>query len=410
MQLRKLISMAAGLLALAVLAATAVSAGAETKTLRLPPARAAAIVDANISIMTEALPTTAGSDEDSVGELARAYWQAGLLRILPVRGLGPIANMRDLLHMRGIDMAVVDADILAYAQATGELPGASTRLSAVARLSDKTVYLVAAKGIGSVSDLSRQRVLVPGADSDSYVTARTLLPQLGVMVELAGTPLEVAIGELASGKAKAMLLTLEEDDGTLATLPPDIGLHVLPIPETAAVAAVYGRRTLGAGEAQGLVPASGLSTVTVAGLLATFNWRPGHVRYGPVLKFLQNLPKVIEQLRSTDPRGAWRAFDGRADVPGWPRYEPARPLLAGIVPQVAPLTSPQPAVKATETPATSSALASTSATGTEATKSVLQSTATPAAPAMSIELAVTPGCARRIRGRGRRADFGAGHG
>jgi uncharacterized protein len=323
------------------------------------PRPAAAVADATISIMTEALSATAGGDEDSIGELARAYAGAGLARILPVRGLGPIANMRDLLHMRGIDMAVVNADILAYARLTGDLRGVDSRLSAVAKLHDKTVYLVAASGVTAIGDLANQRVLVPGADSDSYVTARALFGELAIPADVVGASLGEAIGEIGSGKAKALLLTLEQDDETLATLPPDKGLHILPVPDAAALTRTYGRRTVLPGGTSGLAPADGASTLTVASLLATFNWRPTHVRFAPVLQFIRGLPRVVEQLRTTDAKGVWRAFDGRAEVQDWLRYEPARPLLATILPQTAPLTAPVATAKAnaqTSAPATSSAL------------------------------------------------------
>ncbi len=385
-------------------AATITMAQTAVKAVRTAPARTAYYADTNVSIMTEALSSTAGSDEDSVGELARAFASAGLPRILPVRGLGPIANMRDLLHMRGIDMAVVDADILAYARATGELPGAETRLSAVARLYDKTVFVVAAPDIASLSDLANQRVLVPGADSDSFVSARTVFSQLSMKVELVGVPLQVALADIASGKAKAILLTLEKDDGTLATLAQDRGLHILPIPENQALSAIYGRRSLGAAEAPGLVPEAGVSTLTVSSLLATFNWRPTHLRYAPILQLLQQLPKVVDRLRTTDATGLWREFDGRADVPGWLRYEPARPLLASILPQVAPLTAPRVATaaitaasNAPAVPTTSSALADPSLANTAtatvtATAPAKVATAVPVVtlPAMAIEVAAHP--------------------
>ena len=120
MRLRILICLVACLMASGI-ASAMLATGLGAKTVRtLPgvivrpvaPLPTAFVADATLSIMTEALPATAGSDEDSIGELARAFAAAGLARILPVRGLGPIANMRDLLHMRGIDMAVVNADIL----------------------------------------------------------------------------------------------------------------------------------------------------------------------------------------------------------------------------------------------------------------------------------------------------------
>jgi uncharacterized protein len=366
--------------------------------------------DTSVSIMTEALPATAGSDQDTVGELARSFAAAGLQRILPVRGLGPIANMRDLLHMRGIDMALVDADILAYAAASGDLPGVESRLSAVARLDSKTVYLVATPGVTAVNDLINQRVLVPGADSDSYVTARAMFSLLAIPIELAGTPLEVAIAELSNGRAKALLLTLQDGDETLAALPQNKGLHLVAIPENAAIAKLYERHTLTSKELPTLVPAAGLATLKVSSLLATFNWRPTHARYYPLLQFLKELPGAVERLRAVDTTGYWSALDGRADVPGWPRFEPARSLIAGITPQPSGVTAPRaaltaPASASTKTPVTSSALANPPAVAPSAAKAAPEPAVAVAAPtvkpvvapakvsalpAMTIEVAAHP--------------------
>ena len=309
-------------------------------------ARPVVAAEPSVTIMTEALPATAGSDEDLVGRLARGYASAGLPRVLPMRGLGPIANMRDLLHMRGIDMAVVNADILAYARLTGELPGAAERLSVVLKLYDKSVYIVAGGAIATFADLTGRRVVVPGKDSDSTVTATTLFRTLNMSAEIAGLPLEGAIAELASGKAAALLVTLEEDDATLAALPKDKGLHLLTVPQSPAIAGIWGRRPLKPGDAHGLEGEAGGSALTVASVLATFNWRPSQFRYPPVLKFLGALPAVVADLRSKDPSEELREIDGRADVPGWTRYAPAKTMLANLV----SIAQSQVAVAATPAP------------------------------------------------------------
>ena len=312
--------------------ATIATADSATHVRRLATAGIAYVADTNVSIMTEASSATGSNDEESISTLAQAYAQAGLPRILPVRGLGPIANIRDLLHMRGIDMAVLNSDVIAFAAVSGDLQGADTRLSAIAKLYTKNIFVVAAKGVTSIADLAQQKVMVPGADSDSFVTARAMFSMLNTPIDLAGTSLEDAVAALTDGRAKAVVLTLEADDRSLSRLPRDKGLHMLEIPANEALAKVYGRLTLKPSQAPGLVPEAGVRTLTVSSVLATFNWRPTHVRYLPILQFARELPSAVDRLRRGNPKGPWQTADGHGEILGWQRYEPARALVESIVP------------------------------------------------------------------------------
>jgi len=149
----------------AVLAPAGLAANLVKPQRHVPAQGAVNFPDDSISIITESLSATSGHDDDRIAELARAYAAAGLPRVLPVAGLGPIANAHDLLHMRGIDLAVIDSDIVAYARIDGAMPGVASHLQQVLKLGEKTVYIIAAKDVRSFADLARQKVLALGEDS-----------------------------------------------------------------------------------------------------------------------------------------------------------------------------------------------------------------------------------------------------
>ena len=322
---------------------------AAQKLIHRTPGAAANFPDDSISIVTQAAP---GRDADRIAELARVYAGAGGPRVLPVAGLGPIANARDLLHMRGIDFAVLDSDIRAYARLEGGLQGADTHLTQIMKLYDKTVYVVAVADVKSLADLTGQKVLVLGEDSDGHVTARTVFGLLRIAIDLAAADQASANKALAAGGAKAIVLVAPVGENPLAGLPQDKGLHLLSVPASAALDAIYERTTLPDSQTVGFAPSGGMPTLRVATLLATYLWRPNLYRFGPVQQFLLALPPAMASLRGGGAAAFWRSVDAQASIPNWQPYDAAQTALAAIPPAVAvpptivaalPTTAPQTA-------------------------------------------------------------------
>ena len=105
-------------------------------------------------------------------------------RIVPVLGRGGIDNLMDLLALRGIDMAIFNADMLRYARVSGLAPRARSVLRAVTPLFESTVLFIGPRGerrdIRSLDDL---RVGVGRPGSPTHVTAEIIFAQLEISVE-----------------------------------------------------------------------------------------------------------------------------------------------------------------------------------------------------------------------------------
>ena len=344
---------------------------AVAKTPKPGQSGAANVADTAVTIVTQAASGLAGPDRDSIAELAKAFSAAGLPRILPIVGLGPVTNARDLLHTRGIDMAVVDADILAYAKIDGSLPGVERHFSAIVKLGDNAIYVVAGPSVRSLTDLTGQRVLAPGQDSDSQVTARTVFALLAITIDLGSADVDKAADALASGAAKAFVITSSSGSKILGRLPQNQGLHLIPIPWTSAFADIYSPLTVSTREASGMVPQGGLETLSVASVLATFNWKAQLYRYQPVLQFVRNLPKAIANIRSGDKSSSWQSLDGRANVLGWQRFDTSERLLASVTPGEVVTATASPLAVVSPAPAVSSAAKATP---------ILQNAPTPVPP------------------------------
>ena len=76
-------------------------------------------------------------------DIASAIGKSSELRLLPISSGGGVETLRDLLFLRGVDMAIVPANALAQAKATESLgPGLVQRVAYITRLTNEEVHLL----------------------------------------------------------------------------------------------------------------------------------------------------------------------------------------------------------------------------------------------------------------------------
>src|SRR4028118_1645721 len=78
------------------------------------------------------------------------------LRILPIIGKGSFQNLADLLYLRGVDLAIVQSDVLAAAAQQRTFAGLEQQVQYVAKLYDEEVPVFAAPGLARASRLAAQ--------------------------------------------------------------------------------------------------------------------------------------------------------------------------------------------------------------------------------------------------------------
>src|SRR5262245_30353866 len=81
-------------------------------------------------------------------DLVAAVGTGGSLRVLPTAAEGGLANLQDLLFLRGVDLAVVATNVLAHAKATGAFGGGlQHKVVYVAPLYGEEVHVLAGPGV-----------------------------------------------------------------------------------------------------------------------------------------------------------------------------------------------------------------------------------------------------------------------
>lgn len=280
-----------------------------------------------VTVITDGVTETSGLVSELASELAETVDVEGRVRLLPVMGYGATASVRDLLYLRGIDLGILNSDILSYLRLQDQLPTAQRRIRYVARLLDKTVYVVARPEIGALADLAGKDVLVLGKESEGHVTARTIAGLTGIDMRLAFTDWDGAAAKLAAGEAAAVIV-LDRNATVLSNwFGRQEGLRLLPVPLAGKLADVYERKSLVASDAPGLIPAGGLETIKVSTVLAVYAWRKTHARYDYVNGFVKQLFQAVAEIRASGRETVWNEVELAAPVLGWQRYEPAQAML-----------------------------------------------------------------------------------
>ena len=127
-------------------------------------------------------------------------------------------------------------------------------------------------------------------------------------------------------------------------MPPNSGLHFVPIPFSKTFADYYTLGELTHKEYPSLVPeGQAVDTIAVTAVLAVFNWSKGTDRHRRVQRFVEGLFTKWDKLREPPRHPKWRDVNLAASVPGWARWSVADEMLRKIRPQDA-----EPQVASTE--------------------------------------------------------------
>src|SRR6266700_2835569 len=96
-----------------------------------------------------------------IGEdLANAIDDGATRRVLLIVGKGSLQNIIDLKALRGVDIAILQADVLDYARQQNLFPGVGRSFSYITKLYNEELHLLARADIKTVADLGNQKVNV----------------------------------------------------------------------------------------------------------------------------------------------------------------------------------------------------------------------------------------------------------
>lgn len=304
---------------LAVTAATAFI----TAFLWLPMAHAQQAVAINRGVVE--IETT-GSADVSVRiaeDLARLVDDGATRRVVPVVGKGTLQNLADLKFLRGIDLAIVQADVVDYAKDQRLLAGIES-ITYVTKLYNKEFHLLVRPEIRDIADLAKQKVNVGLVDSDTAITASRLFDLLKLNVTATHDSQQVALDKLRKGEIAALAFVAGKPAPLFAGLTSEDQLHFVAVPFTHAASALYAPTRLTAADYPGLVAKDQpIDTVAVGSILAAADLHQIPERYRNVTNFVDAFFTGFQSLLAPGNHPKWQDVNLAASLPGWRRYPPA---------------------------------------------------------------------------------------
>jgi TRAP-type uncharacterized transport system substrate-binding protein len=261
-------------------------------------------------------------------DLANVIDDGATRRVLPVVGKGALQNITDLKLLRGIDMAVLQLDVLDYARAQNLFPGIENWLTYITKLYNEEFHLLARQDIKTVADLANQKVNVDLRGAGTAITATRLFDLLKIPVTTTNDDQGVALEMLRKGEIAALAFVAGKPAPIFRQLSGSDGFHLLAVPLDATITASYVPTTLTAEDYPGLVPQEqAVDTVAVGAVLAAANLQVGSERYKNLVNFVEAFFTGFQALLDPGRHPKWREVNLTAEIPGWRRYPPAEQWL-----------------------------------------------------------------------------------
>jgi TRAP transporter TAXI family solute receptor len=254
------------------------------------------------------------------------------MRVVVMLGKGSVQNLDDLLHLRGVDAAFVQGDVLAYARSHHLFPASElAQVQYIAKLYNEEVHIVARSSIASLGDLAGKRVNVDVVGSGSAMTAEMLLDTLHITADVSHRRQAEALEAMKKGEIDAIIHVGGAPIPFLKDAEIPAGsLHFLSIPLTDPLAETYLPAEITHAEYPALVPDAPIQTIAVADVLVAFGWQQNSPRYANVARLVDALYDHIGDLQRPPNHPKWREVSLSASAPGWVRFQAADAAVARI--------------------------------------------------------------------------------
>jgi TRAP-type uncharacterized transport system substrate-binding protein len=261
-----------------------------------------------------------GTDMTLANDLGIAFSDGYELRSIAIVGLGSLKDVEDLLYLRGVDMAIVQQDVIDFMVANEIDPAIREHVRLVTTLSFDQFHVLASKDIETIQDLAGENVNYGPTDGGTFMTSSVVFDTLGIDVNVTTFPHKIALEKMRSGEIAAMMRASGKPVSIMEAVEPGEPFHLLAVPQEP-LAAIYGPTTLTAEDYPALIePGQEVPTVAVANALIAYNLDRNHPRGKALAKFTERFFAGFDKLLDSPYHESWSQIDVKAEVPGLKRH------------------------------------------------------------------------------------------
>jgi TRAP-type uncharacterized transport system substrate-binding protein len=276
-------------------------------------------------------------------EIARNVNDPAEMRVLPVITQGATDNVKDLLYLRGIDVAITNADVLDYFKNQERIPNIEKRINFISEMAISEVHLVVRPEINSVKDLQGKKVSLGAKGAGQSTTGPIVFKRLGVTPEFVYVNNALALEKMKTGEIDAIVNNGAKPLDLLTKFKNDGNFKFLPIPIDRFDEYYIPATLTNQDYPEFIKPGQKVETLGVQTVLAVYNWGRESDRYRRVQRFIERYFDLFEKMHAPPYHPKWKSVNLAANVPGWIRYSVAEEKLRQVAgpKQPAPIETSQ---------------------------------------------------------------------
>jgi TRAP-type uncharacterized transport system substrate-binding protein len=250
------------------------------------------------------------------------------LRVLPIIGKGSVQNTMDILFLRGVDIGIVQSDVLAFMKRDRTVPGVDKSVQYIAKLYNEELHLLGGKDAQALEDLRGKKVNVDTKGSGTLMTATLVFEKLGIEIEPTHFDQALALEKLKSGEIAALAYVAGRPTRLFRDSKAEDGLHFIPIQASESLQEIYLPSTLTSADYPNLIgEGQSVETLAVGAVMAAYGWAPGSDRYQKVARFVDAFFSRFPEFLQPPRHAKWKEVNLAARLPGWTRFPAAENWL-----------------------------------------------------------------------------------
>lgn len=263
------------------------------------------------------------------------------LRIVPMIGEGSIRNVTDLTYLKGVDIAIIQSDVLSLLRRTKRMPGIEDQLQYLAKLHSEEFHVLSRMKYLCLADLTGRKVNFGPAGSGSALTAQAIFEASKVQVQPQYLDYATGLEKLRKAELDAVVFVSGKPSPAFDHIRFTDAVHFLDVDFVDEVQRDYLPAILTHDDYPELIAENEtVSTIAVSAVLAVAKSPPKSERYRKLERFVDALFGKIDQFRMPAHHAKWREVALSAPLAGWTRFPAAQQWLKDHPESAAARTSP----------------------------------------------------------------------
>jgi TRAP-type uncharacterized transport system substrate-binding protein len=269
-------------------------------------------------------------------EIARNLNDGDELRVIPMITYGATDNVKDLLYLKGVDVAFTNADVLEHFKSVERIPNIEKRVHFITGMYVGHVHLLVRSDIGSLKDLEGKKVSFHTPGAGASVSGPILFQRLGIKVEPVPINNAIAMEKMKTGELAGLVNTGGKPQDLFNKFKNDFGYKFLSVPYDK-FEDLYVPSVFTSDDYPGYIkPGEKIEALGVPVVLAVYNWPKESDRFRRIQRFIDYFFDRFEGFQKPPYHPAWKSINLASKVPGWTRYwvaEEKLRLVAAKAPQ-----------------------------------------------------------------------------